>query len=127
MNYRKAKLLESLHRSMKLDVQFNTFTNVLVNLNGYYSFADPIRPVCHPLETLLLGLPVAGDWCEDVAAVLGVDIEWVDGVILWIAGRKRPNDSVSCQSGYDELDDSDVFRMLYHQCIINGIKIYYET
>jgi hypothetical protein len=46
----------------------------------------------HPLESVLLGEESSGDWRADVAKMLGVSQEWVDGFARGWANR--PDDEV---------------------------------
>jgi hypothetical protein len=46
-------------------------------VEGVYTFGA--GKTYHPLEATLVGTPAAGDWQQDVAAVLGVGAQWVSG------------------------------------------------
>ena len=105
------ELAAALYRCMKLDAQYDRTAGRLVLLDGHYRFAA--ERVCHPLESVLLGQPrTAPTWQQDVAVLLGVDQDWVDGSLDGFAGVPSRSLSSAYDAGFLVASDPAVARML---------------
>jgi hypothetical protein len=72
-------LHDALWKGERLGFRF-TVSSTLQVVDGAYVVLDPMNPTCHPLESVLLGEDAVSDrWETDVARLLAVPGEWVDG------------------------------------------------
>jgi hypothetical protein len=72
-------------------------TSNLRLVEGMYAFGA--GKMFHPLEATLVGTPAAGDWRQDVAAVLGVDAQWVSGFLDGFAQGPESSTDAECVQG----------------------------
>jgi hypothetical protein len=67
-------------------------------VEGVYTFGA--GKTYHPLETTLVGTPAEDDWQQDVAAVLGVDAQWVSGFLDGFAQEPESSTDGEYLQGY---------------------------
>jgi hypothetical protein len=54
----------------------------------------------HPLEAALAGTAASGDWREDAATTLGVDVHWVSGFLDGFAQAPESSTNAEYLQGY---------------------------
>ena len=107
----KAKLIDALHRCMKLDV-FYTQKFSLICREGTYEFADPRMPFCNALESVLLGeFAVVMDPVDQVALILGKDRCWVNGFVAKLAGNVEEVEE-HFRQGFQDGSDGEIGKFL---------------
>jgi hypothetical protein len=86
-------LVDGIYFAIRLDYEFTCeFTLVVGVLGDVYWPPDRQVRRCHPLESVLLGREAAGEKRNQMAMLIGVSLDWLDGFCDSLRG---------CDSGAD--------------------------
>jgi hypothetical protein len=80
--------------------------------NGRYWLGD--GKTYHPLETALVGAAASGDWRQDVATTLGVDLQWVGGFLDGFAQEPESSTDAEYVQGYLAAEELRTTRYLMY-------------
>lgn len=73
-------LADGIYFAIRLDFEFTAeFSLVVGLLDGRYRPPDRRVRLCHPLESVLLGQKAIGEKLDQIAELVGVDRDWIDG------------------------------------------------
>ena len=95
--------LETITEGCWLAVRFGmrvspVLTRNLRVVDGIYSFGA--GKTYHPLEATLVNYDASGDWKQDVAAMLGVDAQWITGFFDGFAQEPETSTDAEFVQGY---------------------------
>ena len=79
----------------------------------YYDFPNPKSPVCHPLETVVLGERIWNPINIQISRIIGMPLQWIDGFVdgyEYYAQRTV----VKMNSTYEKLPFYDCFLKNYN-------------
>ena len=73
-------LADGIYFAIRLDYEFSAEFNLVPGLlDGVYWPPDRRVLICHPLESVVLGREAAGEKRDQIARLIGVRQNWIDG------------------------------------------------